>query len=182
MPTIASVAPSADARLATFEAEPAERRIPHLKELLERFGPLKQRERPALLVGRALDCRDFECALEERALGELLDVAELNPDSAAVGRPQPVEQLGERKARGAEDPTELERPLEVEHREPVGDRIEVGRQLRRTFAKRVDPCGEVATRAVRVDERHHPSIDHAGTHVGRRRVASELDGPGGDTE
>ena len=140
---------------APFETEALLPDVAGVEEALEDLGRVEAAEDVPLLLeveraGLALDV-----LLDPALLLGILNVHVLDGERAAVGVAQHVEDLVERGhvAPGQAVGDELAR--QVPDGEPVGQRVELGVDVRRLGVERVEVGDEVAAHPVHVDERLH---------------------------
>ena len=144
-----------DGRLRALQAEPLLPDVAGVEEALEHLGRVEPAEDVPLLLeveGRRLA---FDVLLDPALLLGVLNVHVLDGERPAVGVAQHVEDLVERGdvAPGQAVGDELAR--QVPDGEPVGQRVELGVDVRGLRVERVEVGDEMAAHPVHVDERLH---------------------------
>ncbi len=141
-----------------------------MEEALEGLRLVELAEQPQTLLLRDLGRRGLGVLLNPQLLVRLLDVHVLDPGRTAIRITEETEDLAERHSRPACQAARGERALEVPHAEPVGERVELGMDLRRVLPQRVEVGDQVAAHAVHVDELEDPGLLLGPCLAARRRV------------
>ena len=119
-----------DGRLGSFEPEALLPDVARVQEALEHLGRVQAVEDVALLVEVERGRLTFDVLLDPALLLGILDVHVLDAQGAAVGVAQDVEDLVEGGHVAAGQAVGHERPGQVPDGEPVGQRVELGMDVR----------------------------------------------------
>ena len=171
-----------DRRFGAVEAEALGADPLAVDEALERLGRGEVVEDLdlALALEHHLVLDALDALLDPRALRGILDVHVLDADDAAVDAAQRADDLAQRRLLEAELAAEEDRAIEVFFAEAVGGRLELGVAPDRLQVERVEPRGEVAARAVGVDQRHRLDRIERGGARGRGARGGRARPPAGD--
>ena len=149
-----------DGRLRTFQAEPLLPDVAGVEKALEDLGSVEPAEDVPLLLqveGRGLA---LDVLLDPALLLGVLDVHVLDGERPAVGVAQHVEDLVQRGDVAAGQAVGHELARQVPDGEPVGQRVQLGMDVRGLRVQRVEMSDEVAPHPVHVDERLHVYLLH----------------------
>ena len=119
-----------DRRLGPLEAEALLADVAGVQEALEGLGRVQALEDVVLLLGREGAGHALDVLLDPSLLLGILDVHVLDADGPAVGVAKDVEHVAERKLGVVAESLDDEAPVEVEDRDAVGQRVELGMQGR----------------------------------------------------
>ncbi len=144
-----------DGRLGPFEPEALLPDVARVEKALEHLGRVEPIQDVALLLdlqGRRLP---LDVLLDPALLLGVLDVHVLDRERPAVRVAQHVEDLVERRHVAPGQPVRHELARQVPDGEAVGQRVELGMDVRRFRVERVEVGDQVAAHPVHVDERLH---------------------------
>ena len=166
-----------DRRLGALEPEALGADVLRGEELLERLGGVEPLEDAALAVLVELDVAPLDLGLDPALLLGVLDVHVLDADGAAVRVAQHAEQLAELHLLDAADAAGEELAVEVPDRQPVRERVELGRHDRLFPVQRVEVGDQVTAHPVDADDRGdlHLLLQHRLLAVDRVDVGVPLD-------
>ena len=144
-----------DGRLGTLEAEALLPDVAGVEKALEDLGRVQPVEDVALLLVVERRRLALDVLLDPTLLLGVLDVHVLDAQRPAVGVAQHVEDLVERGDVAAGQAVGDEVPGQVPDGQPVGERVELGVDVRRLGVEGVEVGDEVPAHPVHVDERLH---------------------------
>ena len=149
-----------DGRLRAFETEALLSDVARVEEALEDLGRVEPAEDVPLLLDVERRRLAFDVLLDPALLLGILNVHVLDGERPAVGIAQHVEDLVERGDIVPGQAVGHELARQVPDGEPVGQRVELGVDVRRLRVQRVEVGDEVAAHPVHVDERLHMHLLH----------------------
>ena len=141
-----------------LEAEALLAHVAGVQEALEHLGRVEAVEDVALLLEVERDGLTLDVLLDPALLLGILDVHVLDAQGAAVRVAQHVEDVLEGGRLAARQPVGHELTRQVPDGEAVGQRVELGVDVRRLGIERVEVGDQVPAHPVHVDERLHPHL------------------------
>ena len=149
-----------DDGLGTFEREPLLPDVLGLQERLERFGGIELAQNVLLLRHSRFDVLGLDALFQPLLLFGVQDVGVLDTDVPAVGIPKQAEDVAQLLVFRAAEAVDLEHPVQVPQRQPVGDHFQVGVTAEPGVVqpKWIDVGHQMPTVAVSRDQLHHPGV------------------------
>ena len=164
-------------RLSALQPEPLVPEVLGVEEPLEGLGLVELAQRAEPLLPGQLRPGRLHPLLDPRLLRRLLDVHVLDAGGPAVRIAQVGEGVAQLHHLVPAEAAGGELAVEVPDGEPVAERVELGVELGRLLAKRVEVGDEVAAHPVHVDDLEDPALLLRPVRAPDRRVV--VDRPAG---